>query len=139
MLIILFLLLSRNGKERRRKKGNDDKENEHPASPFSVVETNRQQIASFFFSVSPTQFLCMCVCIYKRHRDTSSQRTEINNNMLLLPLLPLVSPYSSTSSHRSRQLSTRPSLAYTCDTVFCECMYFRDFPEQKKVDRSRGG
>jgi hypothetical protein len=93
----------------------------------------------FFFSVSPTQFLCMCVCIYKRHRDTSSQRTEINNNMLLLPLLPLVSPYSSTSSHRSRQLSTRPSLAYTCDTVFCECMYFRDFPEQKKVDRSRGG
>jgi hypothetical protein len=138
MLIILFLLLSRNGKERRRKKGNDDKENEHPASPFSVVETNRQQIASFF-SASPTQFLCMCVCIYKRHRDTSSQRTEINNNMLLLPLLPLVSPYSSTSSHRSRQLSTRPSLAYTCDTVFCECMYFRDFPEQKKVDRSRGG
>jgi hypothetical protein len=88
MLITLFLILSRNGKERRRKKGNDDKENEHPASPFSVVETNRQQIASFF-SASPTQFLCMCVCIYKRHRDTSSQRTEINNNMLLLPLLLL--------------------------------------------------
>jgi hypothetical protein len=60
----LFLLLSRNGKERRQKKerGNDDKENEHPTSPFSVVETNSQQIASF--SPPAQRIFYVCVCVY---------------------------------------------------------------------------
>jgi hypothetical protein len=96
-----------------------------------------------FFPPAQRSFY-VCVCVYIKGIGT--HRAKGRKSIIICCCcrcccspFALVSPYSSTSSHRGRQLSTRPSSAYTCDTVFCECMYFRDFPEQKKVDRSRGG